>query len=62
MGMYMDFQYYQVLISWQIRYYTIFLLAFDVAQIHSFTRPGVATVDVYEILNFLTEFSSHYWP
>jgi len=29
-----------------IRYYTILLLVFDVAQIHSFTRPGVATVDV----------------
>jgi len=26
-----------------IRYYTIFLLAFDVLQIHSFTIPGVAT-------------------
>jgi len=31
----------------KIRYYTIFLLAFDVLQIHTFIIPGVATNTMY---------------
>ena len=33
----------------QIRYYTIFLVAFDTLQVHTFAIPGVATNTMYVI-------------
>lgn len=44
----------------QIRYYTVLLVAFDVAQIHSFAIPGVTTVDVY-VSFFTSSYLTFIW-